>query len=357
MEAKRIRKNTLSNLLGCIILKLYYNGDPCICTEYDTRAIKGLSDELFIECERLNDTGLDLLNKDILLLINNAYQELSEFKTLHEELRTRLKIQKEKKTNPIPPNLRVKIDKQLKGWREDDENYFVSTKGSEAVIESIKEQPCVAVTGSFGIGKTAIIHNAALLMRLNGYIVVPVTDPLEIKKYNHPIEKNLFVVDNFCGINDLEEEELEAWNNCAVEFDEKCKLLVSCKLQGETAIFHAAVRNNPRMIETLIHNKADANICTHEGRSPLYEACLCGYNRIANILLISGANCHTITTTGDTPLHAACRNGHTFIVNELLQRGADLSISDKNGHTPLDLARLNEHHDIVQNIMRHSKTK
>ncbi|CAC5397460.1 unnamed protein product [Mytilus coruscus] len=199
--------------------------------------------ELYIECERLHNTGLDLLNKDILLRIQNAFKELSEFKKLREELRKRLETLKEKKTNPIPPNLRVKIDKQLKVWREDDEKYFVSTKGSKAVIESIKEQPSVAVTGSFGIGKTAVIHNAALLMRSNGYIVVPVTDPLEIKKYKHPIEKNLFVVDNFCGKCDLEEDELKAWNNCGVEFDEKCKLLVTCKLQVYRAIRHETLNN------------------------------------------------------------------------------------------------------------------
>ncbi|CAC5397461.1 ANK [Mytilus coruscus] len=202
-----------------------------------------MSFELFMECERLNFTGLDLLNIDIKLRIKNAFKELSEFKTLHEELTKEWEIQQEKKTNPIPPNLRVKIEKQLKGWREDDNNYFVSTKGSKAVFESIKEQPCVAVTGSFGMGKTAIIKNVALLMRSNGYIVVPVTDPLEIKKYKHPIEKNLFVVKNFCGKCDLEEEELEAWNNCGVEFDENCKLLVTCKLQVYRAIRHETLNN------------------------------------------------------------------------------------------------------------------
>ncbi|XP_071145705.1 uncharacterized protein [Mytilus edulis] len=219
--------------------------DERFLTNWNTicKSIQGLSDELFEECESLHVTGLDLLNKDIKICIQNAFKELSEFNTLHEKLKKEWEIQKERKTNPIPPNLRVKIDKKLKSWKEETDNFFVSTKGSKAVIESIKEEPCVAVTGSFGIGKTAVIRNVALLMRSNGYIVVPVTDPSEIKKYKHPLEKNLFVVDNFCGICDLVEEELEAWNNCGVEFDEKCKLLVSCKLQVYRAIRHESLNN------------------------------------------------------------------------------------------------------------------
>lgn len=51
-------------------------------------------------------TGLDLLNKDVKLRINNAFNELSEFKKLQDELKKEYETQKEKKTNPIPPNLR-----------------------------------------------------------------------------------------------------------------------------------------------------------------------------------------------------------------------------------------------------------
>lgn len=144
---------------------------------------------------------------------------------------------REYSSNMLKLSFLVKIEKQLEGWKEDDKTYFISTKGSKAVFEMIQRQTCVAVTGSFGIGKSAILQHVALLMRRSkGYIVVPVTDPKEIKKYNHPIEKNLFVVDNFGGKGDLEEEEVEAWTNCGVEFDENCKLLVSCKLQVYRAI-------------------------------------------------------------------------------------------------------------------------
>lgn len=68
-----------------------------------------MSYELFMDCERLNFTGLDLLNIDIKLRIKNAFKELAEFKKLHEELTKEWEIQQEKKTNPIPPNLRGKF--------------------------------------------------------------------------------------------------------------------------------------------------------------------------------------------------------------------------------------------------------
>lgn len=130
----------------------------------------------------------------------------------------------------------------LERWRTDN-IWFVNTEGSKVVLSRIETETCVAVTGSFGMGKTSMIHHVALQMRLNGYNVVPVTNPCEVEKYNHPVEKNLFVVDNFCGTCDLDEKVLEAWNNCSVDFDENCKLLVSCKLQVYRAIRHNTLNN------------------------------------------------------------------------------------------------------------------
>ncbi|XP_063408832.1 uncharacterized protein LOC134692311 [Mytilus trossulus] len=139
-------------------------------------------------------------------------------------------------------NDQVKFAKQIEKWKEDDKS-FKSTNGSNAVLKSIQEQPSVAITGSFGVGKTAILYHVAIEMCSKGYIVVPIGGPLEVQKYNHPVEKNLFIVDNFCDECDLDEEEVEAWNNCNVEFDEKCKLLVSCKLQVYRSMKHAKLEN------------------------------------------------------------------------------------------------------------------
>lgn len=73
-------------------------------------------------------------------------------------------------------------------------------------------------------------------MRLKDYIVVPVTDPNEIQQYYNPLEKHVFVVDNFCGVCDLDEKELEAWNECSVNLNERLKLLVSIQLPVHKAI-------------------------------------------------------------------------------------------------------------------------
>ncbi|XP_063408831.1 serine/threonine-protein phosphatase 6 regulatory ankyrin repeat subunit B-like [Mytilus trossulus] len=110
---------------------------------------------------------------------------------------------------------------------------------------------------------------------------------------------------------------------------------------GETAVFCAARNGNFHMIQVLVDNKADCNICEiKNGHSPLFVACVKGYKGIAKLLLQSGANCNVISMEGNTPLHAACCNGHTSIVTELLTRDADLGKTNNNGETPLDMARL-----------------
>ncbi|VDI79707.1 Hypothetical predicted protein [Mytilus galloprovincialis] len=214
-----------------------------------------MSEDLYKECERLQITGLDLLNKDIELRILKAFKEWSDIKRIHK-LHKELEILKKSKSNPILPKTRVKFARQLDEWRKDD-NYFVSTKGSKAVFEAIKNRPCVAVTGSFGIGKTAILHNVALLMDIEGFIVVPVSSPWEIEKYNHPVRKNLFVVDNFCGKINLDVEELNAWKKCGVLFDKQCKLLVSCQLH----IYKPLQRDKPKKIRFYECNLHSKDIC------------------------------------------------------------------------------------------------
>lgn len=68
-----------------------------------------MSTELYTECESLQTTGLDLLNKDIEFRIKRAFKEFSDFKKLHETLQKEYEILKEIKSNPIPPHLRGKF--------------------------------------------------------------------------------------------------------------------------------------------------------------------------------------------------------------------------------------------------------
>lgn len=108
------------------------------------------------------------------------------------------------------------------------------TRGTQLILEMIEKKHCIAIVGSFGMGKTAILRHVAL--HYEGCVVVPVTDPNEIDRYKNPVEQNLFVVDNFCGECDLDENELAAWNNVGAKFNEDCKLIVTIQLQVYRAI-------------------------------------------------------------------------------------------------------------------------
>lgn len=68
-----------------------------------------MSTELYTECESLQITGLDPLNKDIKFRIKRAFKEFADFKKLHETLQKEYEILKEIKSNPVPPHLRGKF--------------------------------------------------------------------------------------------------------------------------------------------------------------------------------------------------------------------------------------------------------
>lgn len=203
----------------------------CVC-----KPIKRLSKSLFDECEKLEESRLDLLNSDIKLLLNNAMTELLENEELKEKIESEILHLYDKGSDPIPSNIRIRIDKQLEEWTIEDDHHFIVTEGTKLVEEEFEKSHSIAIVGCFGIGKTAILRHVALQMRLKDYIVVPVTDPNEIQKYYNPLKKHVFVVDNFCGVCDLDEKELEAWNECGVNLNESLKLLVSIQLPVHKAI-------------------------------------------------------------------------------------------------------------------------
>lgn len=210
---------------NCLLDSEYTQLWECVC-----KPIKRLSNSLFDECEKLEESRLDLLNSDIKLLLNNAMTELLENEELKERIESEISHLHDKGSNPIPSNIRIRIDKQLEEWTCEDDHHFIVTEGTKMIEERFRRSHSIAIVGCFGIGKTAILRHVALQMRKKDYIVVPVTDPNEIQKYYNPLKQHVFVVDNFCGDCDLDEDELKAWNKCGLKLNEGCKLLVSIKL-------------------------------------------------------------------------------------------------------------------------------
>jgi ankyrin repeat protein len=149
-------------------------------------------------------------------------------------------------------------------------------------------------------------------------------------------------------------------------------LLVDEKVNGDTALFRAAKRRDPAIIEVLLQRGADPNMpCSgykdygprvvrhgalpeKPGPTPMHA--FCGRSRSwegkvsvqdleksFRLLVDSGADINCVDNSGMTPLLYACSQDHggasTALVKLILLAGADPSAVTASGDTPLHLIR------------------
>ena len=118
----------------------------------------------------------------------------------------------------------------------------------------IEEKNVIVITGSSGSGKSSLINHVALeLNTKEGYDIIPfITCPADIINYRDIKKNQVFVIDDICGKNFINEQDLRIWNDQAdniqklfpsenidqKDIDVACKetinghmkILVSCRL-------------------------------------------------------------------------------------------------------------------------------
>lgn len=127
---------------------------------------------------------------------------------------------------------------------------FTNTRATKYVTKLIEDGDIVVVTGRSGSGKSSIIHHVALnLYMKKGYDVIPfVTGPEDIIQYRDMTKNQVFVIDDVCGRNYINEQNVRSWQEQADKIEKlfpleqdveefrkqknngKLKILVSCRL-------------------------------------------------------------------------------------------------------------------------------
>ncbi|XP_076079493.1 uncharacterized protein LOC143049705 isoform X3 [Mytilus galloprovincialis] len=234
------------------------------------------------ECDQLMTKPLDMSSQEILRDLNQAKVDIELIKQTHETLDTELKqdiknlkrshnllqhkqnvsnqqakrfkkdvnrleldqinvnvdVKKLKSTSedPVPWTRREQISKQLDEWQKNADN-FVETRAAKYVLKGIKENSCLTITASSGVGKTSILRHVALKMKeKEGYDVLPVTNPNDIIQFNNPNQKTLFVIDDFCGTYSINQSNLDNWESVMEQIkmlieNKLTKIIVACRLQ------------------------------------------------------------------------------------------------------------------------------
>lgn len=129
----------------------------------------------------------------------------------------------------------VQIKNQIEIWKTKDEK-FVSTRAVDYVMKSLQEKSCVTLTGSAGVGKTFIARHVALIWQTEGYMIIPVLQPRDIREYYQPGKHTVFIVDDLCGNFVASQQQIEKWQQLMpvvnmIIADKSCKIIVSCRLQ------------------------------------------------------------------------------------------------------------------------------
>ncbi|VDI28919.1 Hypothetical predicted protein [Mytilus galloprovincialis] len=127
------------------------------------------------------------------------------------------------------------MDNQIKDWKRGDQ-MFVSTRASDRVMECIQVNSCVTLTGPAGVGKSFIASHAALVLQTEGYNIIPVYSPTDIRDYYQPEKKTVFIVDDICGNFTVNQHQIEDWEQLLpviyrIVEDKCCKIIVACRLQ------------------------------------------------------------------------------------------------------------------------------
>ncbi|XP_076096578.1 uncharacterized protein LOC143067286 [Mytilus galloprovincialis] len=187
------------------------------------------------ECDILKTKILDQSNQEIMLDIKHSNDEIMELKKANEEMTVEVKKLKISHEDTVPWNIRAQINEILVEWKDNDK-MFITTEAAKHVLKCIKENNCVTIAASPGVGKTATLRNVALKMSDEGYDVLLVTDPGDIVKFYNPKQKTLFVIDDLCGNYSLNQTDMKVWEPVMERIkkilsNKLVKIIVACRLQ------------------------------------------------------------------------------------------------------------------------------
>jgi ankyrin repeat protein len=104
---------------------------------------------------------------------------------------------------------------------------------------------------------------------------------------------------------------------------------------GDLRLVEAARNQDWQAVRTLLNQRADVDVRSHDGATALLWAAHWNDLDTADLLIRAGADVNAANDLRITPLSVACTNGNAALVDRLLKAGADPNTPIATGETPL----------------------
>ncbi|XP_052100824.1 uncharacterized protein LOC127734835 [Mytilus californianus] len=205
-------------LLGMADLNMAYKSQ---CEEL-SRNITTLKEHVAaLDSQQDQLAGDSMQQKTISKENKNMIKEIIDDIKMQEQatriLEERMKIQLDdiskrlnSKQSTIPRNVEAKIVRQIKTWIEDEQSYVIIEAAVDA-FDLLKTHSSLTVAGNAGSGKTAFIRHLALRFMSQGYEIVPVIEPKTIVDYYDETIKQVFILDDACGVHTIDGRKRMSW--------------------------------------------------------------------------------------------------------------------------------------------------
>ncbi|VDH98310.1 E3 ubiquitin-protein ligase KEG [Mytilus galloprovincialis] len=137
--------------------------------------------------------------------------------------------------NPIPENIKELQNYEKKQWKE-RLHRFVETEASKTILESMKKDQCILVTGPQGSGKSSLAFHVALkLEETDDFELLIVTNPDDIVKYASKDKKQIFIIDDLFGKYNVHDYDTMWWSKQGnlvfklLDRNQDFKILATCR--------------------------------------------------------------------------------------------------------------------------------
>ncbi len=129
---------------------------------------------------------------------------------------------------------------------------------------------------------------------------------------------------------------------------------INCRdYEGKTALMYAVEKQNIQIVNLLIENGADVNLCDECGTSALLIACDLGNIEICDILIKKGANKYAEDAIGYNPFMIAITRGFKQICELLIHNGVDVNNTKYLNYTPLMIASMYGKYEICELLIKY----